>query len=314
MPFECCRSQIIHTRLRSFSDEAVDKVTADLAGSNAKWNSNELRVLNEDDCVDLGDMSDSIRQYTLRKLRGSGQDDFAVRLSKIWKMEYHVNPQQLAREMEQRKITYLQWDDPGCPGYTEGDCQSLPAPELISEPAELTDKFRELIGGSDSLGFDCEFGEEAGIALLQLSTVKESLLVDVPALIKTAEGCESLERTVGKLFSGATHVKHVLGFGCKDDIRRLRTYSWFPEEHRLRFKDIRTLIVECDPDIGGKRGMHLGLSRSCEIYLGKKLDKNEQCSDWLARPLTIEQREYAALDAWACASIYHEMRQRKATK
>jgi ribonuclease D len=37
---------------------------------------------------------------------------------------------------------------------------------------------------------------------------------------------------------------------------------------------------------------------------GKGLEKNEQCSDWLCRPLTREQREYACLDAWACAAIY----------
>ena len=61
--------------------------------------------------------------------------------------------------------------------------------------------------------------------------------------------------------------------------------------------------------LGGGIGMkHLGLSRACEIFLGGKgLEKNEQCSDWLCRPLTREQREYACLDAWACAAIYSKI-------
>lgn len=69
-------------------------------------------------------------------------------------------------------------------------------------------------------------------------------------------------------------------------------------------KDLRNLIAEVSPNLGGKGGLHLGLSRSCEAFLGKQLDKAEQRSDWLARPLTTEQREYAALDAWSCAAIH----------
>ena len=40
-----------------------------------------------------------------------------------------------------------------------------------------------------------------------------------------------------------------------------------------------------------------GLAAAAKAYLGKALDKSQQCSDWDARPLSEAQRAYAALDA-----------------
>jgi ribonuclease D len=64
------------------------------------------------------------------------------------------------------------------------------------------------------------------------------------------------------------------------------------------------MVAEISPRLDNGRGLqNFGLSRLCEVFLGKQLDKAEQCSDWLIRPLSPEQIEYAALDAWACAAI-----------
>jgi hypothetical protein len=38
-------------------------------------------------------------------------------------------------------------------------------------------------------------------------------------------------------------------------------------------------------------------------YLGKTVDKTFQISDWMARPLTDEQKNYAALDAAVAPSL-----------
>jgi len=46
------------------------------------------------------------------------------------------------------------------------------------------------------------------------------------------------------------------------------------------------------------------LSAVCEKYLGKPLDKVEQCSTWGSRPLREGQRAYAAFDAWICVVVY----------
>ena len=66
--------------------------------------------------------------------------------------------------------------------------------------------------------------------------------------------------------------------------------------------DIKPLIGIDNPKLRS-----LGLSRSSEYYVGKPLDKSEQCSMWGQRPLSESQRTYAALDAWACVAIYDKI-------
>jgi hypothetical protein len=45
------------------------------------------------------------------------------------------------------------------------------------------------------------------------------------------------------------------------------------------------------------------LADCCEYFLGKRLNKAQQISDWLARPLSSHQLQYAALDAYSTVMI-----------
>ena len=150
------------------------------------------------------------------------------------------------------------------------------------------------------VGFDCEFEEAQGVALLQLSTTKKAILVDIPALSATKLGCEALVSTVGALFAGD---RDLIGFACGEDVRRLRASPSALQTHWLGSSsavvDIKPLIAHQVPEL-----KHTGLSRAANNYLGKPLDKSEQCSMWLNRPLSLNQRAYAALDAFCCAEIY----------
>eukprot|EP00571_Detonula_confervacea_P005703 CAMPEP_0172323104 /NCGR_PEP_ID=MMETSP1058-20130122/47862_1 /TAXON_ID=83371 /ORGANISM="Detonula confervacea, Strain CCMP 353" /LENGTH=805 /DNA_ID=CAMNT_0013039021 /DNA_START=297 /DNA_END=2714 /DNA_ORIENTATION=- len=296
-------------------DKMVAKVGKDLMLTPlTATNDNSGRRPFHGDDIPIETMGEHIREFSLRRLRASNMHSAAARLAKLWGMQYTQDPLQMKEELEKRKLTYLQWDDEGCPGYGSDAGGALPLPQLISEPADLLTQFSVLLesNAERTVGFDCEWHETINyVAVLQLSTVTDSLLLDIPALTATEEGCNGLTATVGKLFSRSTNVNHVIGFGCKDDIKRLRaspcitTAHWFPQtENMLYVKDLRTLIAEVSPPGGLK---HFGLSRACETFLGKQLDKAEQCSDWMARPLLPEQLEYAALDAWACAAIHLKM-------
>jgi len=273
-------------------DKAYERVQRDCA---------ESQVTSEEESIRNG--KEDVRNFALARLREVSEHDTAHRLATLWDIEYWYNEADAEKYAEARRERYLQWDE-AIPDLASS------IPDVISNPNELTDAFKELEATIDGthpvVGFDVEWGEDcAGAALLQLSTTKMSILIDIPALSETLEGCNSLAGTVGQLFAGNTSTV-AAGFSCREDRTRLHSSPGVREKHWLvnfnAVVDIKPLIAEDTPKL-----KHLGLSRVCEHYLGKPMDKAEQCSLWARRPLSIQQRAYAALDAWAVAAIYAKL-------
>ncbi len=290
-------------------DEVVVKVSRDLASVD---NLKTARFEGED--IEIQTMSDHIREFSLRRLRASSMHTTAARLANLWGKKYSHDPMHLMQELAKRRSMYLQWNDDCCPGSVTHNYKSgaLPLPQLITTPTDLLDQFAILNKTETVIGFDCEWHDSINyVALLQLSTTTNALLLDIPALTMTNEGCDALRCTVGELFS-RSNGRPVIGFSCKDDIKRLRaspcvpaSTHWFPlKDRELSVRDLRHMVAEMSP---GRGLQNFGLSRLCEVFLGKQLDKAEQCSDWLMRPLSPEQIEYATLDAWACAAIHSKI-------
>lgn len=69
---------------------------------------------------------------------------------------------------------------------------------------------------------------------------------------------------------------------------------------RARVVDVQRLAIERGV---GSSARVPSLGASCAVLLGRAIDKDEQCSDWAARPLRESQLEYAALDALACVRL-----------
>lgn len=269
-------------------DKAFERVRKDNVGDEVDDNENG---------------SEEVRVFALTKLREVNEHDAAHKLAQMWDMEYWYNENDSQKFIQARLERYIQWND----FFLD---ESSEIPEVLSSPDDLTESFNELVQTVESslpvIGFDAEWGEDCkGVALLQLSTVEKAILIDVPALLRSVEGCDALEKTVGDLFAGRiskTTSIVAAGFSCREDISRLRasigvrSSHWFTSTES--FLDTKPIIAEDKPKL-----KNLGLSRVCEHYLGKPLDKAEQCSLWERRPLSTSQRTYAALDAWAVAAI-----------
>lgn len=246
-----------------------------------------------------------IREYAIQKLEEEGEVAAALRLASIYDIDYVYDEEAALLAAAMRRKKYLQFDEV-FPGEV---------PSLITKPDVLISGFDRLLRkeGNNSLssmrenhiGFDAEWDEETqGAALLQLASTETVLLIDILALSSTEEGADALRQTVGKLLNSPEWT--LIGFACRQDLSRLRASPCVQEQHWM---SLTNSVVDVQPLIGIAEASlrTTGLSRACEHFLGKPLDKSEQCSMWSSRPLTERQRSYASMDAWVCVGVYQKL-------
>ena len=262
-------AKVIQKKAFPVIEKQVERVDAAVAKSD--------KVSNED-------FSNDVRMFALAQLAEVGEIEAGKRLHELWNISHEYDEKTIAAAMQARKAKYIQWEEivPGCP-----------VPELISTADQLMTSFVRLGFGEAGLyGFDAEWGDDSsgGVALLQIATTKHVMLIDVPALSMTLDGTEALTKTVGKLFACPTAI--IAGFACRQDVVRLRSSPCFFKEHWLGrtegIVDVQIMAGKAVPTL-----RRTGLSKACEFFIGKPLDKSEQCSLWSARPLTREQKVYA---------------------
>ena len=139
-----------------------------------------------------------------------------------------------------------------------------------------------------SVGFDTESrpsfvkGQHYPISLLQFATHKEVYIIQ---LRKTG-----FIDCLSSFFEAAVEK---VGVGLADDIRKL--------------KELRDFTPAAMVDLCGiaKAGGHqkTSLRVLSAYYLGKRIVKSSQKTNWARNVLTEKQLRYAAIDAWACLLI-----------
>lgn len=286
-------------------DKAVAKVVTASAACSAEGNDATREAF-----TSVETASADIRNFAICQLEESGDVDTAQRLAEVWGMDYTHDEEKLRALLAAKREKFLQWDDL---------FPDVPIPNAIATPDLLLKAFHEFFCNNSPhervFGFDVEWADKnTGAALLQISTSMTAILIDVLELSKTAEGANALEATVGRLFA-STGSSTVVGFACRQDLAQLRATQCpsrnnQQQEHWLT---TTTAVVDLKHYVAAPFNK-LGLSRCCEYYLGKPLDKSEQCSSWTRRPLSVEQRVYAALDAHVCALIYLQTQQHNNNK
>ncbi|KDO32008.1 hypothetical protein SPRG_19473 [Saprolegnia parasitica CBS 223.65] len=137
-------------------------------------------------------------------------------------------------------------------------------------------------------------GESSLASLLQVALVDRVFLIDLVHI----EGHLNAIDVVHWMLAEPRFLK--LGFGFETDVRVLA--DTFPEVLPIvtvqSLLEIDTVLHHFCPTATAK-----SLSDVVETVLGLPLDKTQQVSNWDARPLSLDQQMYAALDAWCLVHV-----------
>lgn len=144
------------------------------------------------------------------------------------------------------------------------------------------------------VGFDTETrpsfrrGESHKPALVQLATADECFLFRINKL-------HGLPAKLNDYLEDEACRK--VGLSTNDDFNQLRRFGPIQP---AGFTELQQLV--------GDYGItDLSLQKIYAILFGRKISKGQRLTNWEADELTASQRQYAAIDAWACVQIYYHL-------
>ena len=149
----------------------------------------------------------------------------------------------------------------------------------------------EILSKERVVGFDTETrpsftkGVAHKIALLQISTVSYGYLFRLNKI--------GIPDCVADFLSNPAIIK--VGISIKDDFHSLSSRRVFEPAGFVELQEL------C-----GEMGIEeRGLQKLYGLLFDERISKNQQLSNWEIESLTESQRQYAAIDAWACLRIYN---------
>ncbi len=163
---------------------------------------------------------------------------------------------------------------------------------VIDKPEKVAPAIEEL-RKCQLIGFDTETkpsfqkGVHNTIALLQLATDTTAYLFRLKQIGENTQLKELLEN------------KEIIkvGLSVQDDFRSLNKWmTCRPQKFIELQRYVKAFGIE-----------ELSLQKIYAIIFNRKISKRQQLSNWEAPQLTQAQMLYAAIDAWACRDIYHEL-------
>lgn len=179
---------------------------------------------------------------------------------------------------------------------------TLPAEEyqgeiiVVDTPEKVASAVEE-IQAADVIGFDTETrpsfkkGQSFNVALIQLCTPEKCYLFRTNLI--------GYPRELLNIFEDPEILK--IGLSIRDDFHNLRKVNDIEPQG---FIDLQNFVK--DYKIADN-----SLSKLYAILFGKRISKSQRLSNWEAVQLTEAQMNYAALDAYACISIFKYLKEGK---
>ncbi|KAJ3676083.1 hypothetical protein LUZ60_003495 [Juncus effusus] len=153
------------------------------------------------------------------------------------------------------------------------------------------------------VGVDCEWkpnyekgAKPSKVSIMQIASERKAFIFDLIKLYKDAS--EMLDSCFRRILSSSNVLK--LGYNLQCDLYQL-SHSYGNLECFRSYEmllDIQKLFKQT----------HGGLAGLSKEVLGAGLNKTRRNSNWEQRPLTLQQKEYAALDAAVLVHIFHHVR------
>ena len=181
---------------------------------------------------------------------------------------------------------------------TKEEISTLPVEEfagriIVIQTKAEADKAVEYLMKYDLVGFDTETrpsfkkGQYYKVSLIQISTDDTCFLFRLNYIGFP----ESL-----KQFVSSPEVTKI-GLSLRDDFGALRKRS---SVEPVNFIDLQSIVGSYGIDAAS-------LQKIYAILFKKKISKGQRLPTWEADVLTEPQKKYAALDAWACLTIYKHL-------
>lgn len=192
--------------------------------------------------------------------------------------------------------------------YDKFDKSIINSLPLVTFPGKIivilneyeADRAVEYLLSCDVLGVDTETrpafrkGNNHKVALLQVATRKECFLFRLNHL--------GLPKSLLRLLRNKQ--VPMVGLSWHDDLMSLHRREQFEPGWFIDIQDI----------IGNLGIVDKSLQKLYANLFGEKISKRQRLTNWEADVLTDRQKEYAAIDAWACIKLYDEIMNLLATK
>ena len=171
---------------------------------------------------------------------------------------------------------------------------------IVTRQDQLENALDEIMQ-QEVVGFDTESkpafrrGVWNPIALLQIATPRKVFIIRITYT--------SLDPLIRDFFANEYIQK--VGISIRDDLKDLRKTWALPGNNPEDFQTASLIDLN---DIAHQLEIpHAGVRRLTAIFLGFRVSKSQQTSNWESPELTEAQLRYAATDAWVCLEIYNKL-------